>query len=1188
MQRVLRDRYLRSFFLFITILALSRTTLGTTVVVQTDDEMITQARAIVMGKVLSVASAFDDQHEHIYTYTTLKVSDVLKGEITSRRIVIKEAGGLVGTTGSLVFGTPQFVPGERVIVYLDTWADGSLRVHQMFLGKFTISDDPVTGERIATRGGPDSGTSILPASDQSRGAITDRMEVSAYLRMVRDRLDANLIQAREFETKYYTGVPLLKEPAEYQAKSSRGEIQPQYHLWIPPIRWFEPDTGQQVLFYTNPDSAPTPTTVNDVAAAMTAWSSVANCSLRVGSGGNTGGCGLFTLDGQNTVSFNNCDGYFGPGSSGILAVASIANYTTSTTKVVGGVTFYKALEGNISFNPFSSSFFGDHCNVQEITTHEMGHSLGLHHSWDPSFGGSASASDLAATMYYIAHFDGRCASLRTDDVNGITAIYPASGGGGGPLSITSTSPLAAGTVNSAYSQSLAATGGTLPYTWSLATGSGPLPTGLTISSGGVISGTPTATGTFNFTVQVRDSAATPQTATKALSITINSAGTAFNSQFVTQTVPTTVQPGASFNATIVWTNTGTQTWDGSAGFRLGSQNPANNTTWGGNAVNLPGFVIAPGSQLNLTFTAFAPTTPGTYNFQWQTVQNNAFFGQPSANVVITVGSPSTDNAGFVSQSVSTSMTAGQSSAVSITMQNTGNTTWTAGTYFLGSQNPQDNTTWGLNRVSLASSVAPGSNAVFSFTVTAPAAGTYNFQWQMFKNGSGFFGAMSTNVVITVQSGGGGSGPYNAAFSSQSVPSTMNPGQSYSVSVTFTNTGTTAWSAGTGFKFVSQNPANNTTWGLNQIALNKFVNIGSSYTFLFGVTAPLTPGSYNFQWQMWKDGVGFFGAPSTNVVVQVGGAPAIDDATFVSQTVPSTMTVGQLSSVSVTMHNAGTTTWSAGSGYHLGSQNPQDNITWGLNRVNLPGSVAPGGNVTFTFNVTAPNSAATYNFQWKMQKDGAGFFGSASTNVAVSVTSGAPPPTDDASFVSQTVATSMNTGEIAPVSVTMHNSGNTTWTAGTFSLAPVGPNSTAWGVSLVNLPASVAPNTNVMFSFNVTAPSTGGTYAFQWRMQKSGSGLFGLASTSVSVNVSGGVSPLVLTTTSLPYGQANQAYSAQCTATGGTLPYTWSMTGAPPGLTIDGNGLIRGTPTLSGTFYINVTVRDTSGQSQTKQFKTFFR
>src|SRR5207302_31446 len=86
-------------------------------------------------------------------------------------------------------------------------------------------------------------------------------------------------------------------------------------------------------------------------------------------------------------------------------------------------------------------------------------------------------------------------------------------------SITTTSPLAAGTANAAYSQTLAATGGSGSYTWSITFGT--LPAGLTLSSGGVISGTPTAVGTSNFTVLVTDSVS--QTASKPFALTINSA-----------------------------------------------------------------------------------------------------------------------------------------------------------------------------------------------------------------------------------------------------------------------------------------------------------------------------------------------------------------------------------------------------------------------------------------------------------------------------------------------------------------------------------------------------------------------------------------------------------------------------------------------------------------------------------------
>ena len=86
-----------------------------------------------------------------------------------------------------------------------------------------------------------------------------------------------------------------------------------------------------------------------------------------------------------------------------------------------------------------------------------------------------------------------------------------------PPFITTTTPLPGGTVGLAYSQSLQATGGTGTLAWSLSVGS--LPANLTLSSDGVISGTPTNTGTSNFTVKVTD--ALSQSDTQPLSITIS-------------------------------------------------------------------------------------------------------------------------------------------------------------------------------------------------------------------------------------------------------------------------------------------------------------------------------------------------------------------------------------------------------------------------------------------------------------------------------------------------------------------------------------------------------------------------------------------------------------------------------------------------------------------------------------------
>jgi uncharacterized membrane protein len=1174
----------KALILFVAVMCCAHATLATTVIIPADDDMIIGARAIVRGKVLSVASAYDSQQDRVFTYITVKVQEVLKGNITERRIVIKELGGQAGDRALLIFGSPRFTPGEETLLYLDTWPDGSLQTHQMFLGKFNIVRDPETGKKMVVRSSPDEETQILqwqPHGGHTHGPSTEKMGLSAYLRMVRERLAANWERSVKFEEQYYSGVPVLSEPSEYDGIARRGGLEAQFTL-LGNFRFFQPDSGQPVPLIVGtapPESATVPVITldpNDMAAAGGAWSNVSGSALQVSYTGTfsaacytTGSPGIF-------VVWNNCDGKNTPtsGCASTLAWGGIAS-TGFQTRTIGGVTFRQTVTGFVSFNPWAACNFTNPCNVREIATHEIGHALGLNHSQDSS-----------ATMAAFAHFDGRCASIRADDQDGIRFIYPGTGGGGA-LSIT-TSSLASGTVGTAYSQTLVASGGTTPYVWSLAAGSGGLPAGLTLNSNGTISGTPSTAGTFNFTVQVNDSA--QGTAQKALSITINPSGGGYNSQFVSQNTPTSLSPGQQFTVNFSWTNNGSQTWSGSGGFHLRSQNPAGNTTWGTSQIDFTGSLL-PGQTMNSNITFIAPTTPGTYNFQWQTYQDGVgYFGQASTNVSIQVGASATDNAAFVTQSVPSSMTAGQSYAVSVTMQNTGTTTWAAGSYQLGSQNPQDNTTWGLNRVSLAGSVAPGASATFTFNVTAPAtAGTYNFQWRM-VNGATFFGAASTNVAVSVTSGGGGGGgPYNAAFVSQVVPSSMTPGQIVSVSVTMRNTGTQSWSSISGITLRSQNPAGNTTWGVSSITLTKFVASGSQFTFTFTVTAPATPGTYNFQWQLYRSSA-YFGQASTNLPIQVGtSGGGTDNASFVTQSVSSSMTAGQSYSVSVTMQNTGTTTWAAGS-YQLGSQNPQDNTTWGLNRVSLAGSVAPGASATFTFNVTAPATAGTYNFQWRMV-NGTVFFGAASTNVAVSVTSGGGGGgTDNASFVTQSVSSSMTAGQSYAVSVTMQNTGTTTWTAGTYRLGSQNPqDNLTWGLNRVNLASSVAPGASATFTFNVTAPATAGTYNFQWRMVN-GATFFGAASTNIGVNVtsSGAAPPPSITTTSLPNGVRNSPYSAQVQASGGTLPLVWSLTGAPSGLTINSTGRIAGTPTVSGIFNMTVTVRDASNRTASRTFKVFIQ
>jgi RHS repeat-associated protein len=112
--------------------------------------------------------------------------------------------------------------------------------------------------------------------------------------------------------------------------------------------------------------------------------------------------------------------------------------------------------------------------------------------------------------------------------------------------------------------------------------------------------------------------------------------------------------------------------------------------------------------------------------------------------------------------------------------------------------------------------------------------------------------------------------------------------------------------------------------------------------------------------------------------------AVNDATLVSQSVPSAVYKAASFAVSQTWHNAGTNTWAPATNHHLGSQNPQDNNVWGAGRWNLPSTVSPGANVTVAATLTAPGTAGTYNYQTRMVQDGVEWFGASSTNVAINV------------------------------------------------------------------------------------------------------------------------------------------------------------------------------------------------------------
>ena len=106
----------------------------------------------------------------------------------------------------------------------------------------------------------------------------------------------------------------------------------------------------------------------------------------------------------------------------------------------------------------------------------------------------------------------------------------------------------------------------------------------------------------------------------------------------------------------------------------------------------------------------------------------------------------------------------------------------------------------------------------------------------------------------------------------------------------------------------------------------------------------------------------------------------NSATCTDINIPTTVRVGQGFNATVTMTNTGTKAWTKdNTPNRLGSQGPQDNMTWGLSRVDMNTSyVQPGQSANFNISAVAPSRAGTYNFNWRMVEEWQEWYGQTCT------------------------------------------------------------------------------------------------------------------------------------------------------------------------------------------------------------------
>lgn len=217
--------------------------------------------------------------------------------------------------------------------------------------------------------------------------------------------------------------------------------------------------------------------------------------------------GLVVSSGAEILAFTASSGAIVAQQTGAVSISAIPS-SLSATWTIG--------DGNPSSQQFTASCVGGSC--ADIAASESTGWCAVAESPASTFTVSfdPSGSGLTEGTYQCP------VSLTAGEAANSPLVVPVtltvSAASGSDPTITTTT-LANGTTGTAYSVALAATGGILPYSWSVPTGT--LPAGVTLSTAGVLAGTPTESGTFNFTARVTDSTGTPKTDDQALTLVIN-------------------------------------------------------------------------------------------------------------------------------------------------------------------------------------------------------------------------------------------------------------------------------------------------------------------------------------------------------------------------------------------------------------------------------------------------------------------------------------------------------------------------------------------------------------------------------------------------------------------------------------------------------------------------------------------
>jgi hypothetical protein len=383
--------------------------LATTFVRMGERALVDASIGAVRGRVKRVVAAADPATGSISTYVFIRSSAHLFGQFPGGTIVLREPGGSAAGREQRVFGSPEYRVGESVLVFLSRSADGALHTTGLSLGKFTLDE-----RGGATRAVRHFGSEVALLDPQTGALETSAADESVELPTLLTRIHSALA-----ERSATPATPVLRRPPELRRLAAIAA--PAFAIFNPAVRWFQADAGTPIEYLVDTTGDATLGVAASraaVDAGMSIWTGVSTASIVLEDAGDTEPIQVAGCPVENRIIFNDPLAEIDPPvrCQGTLAVTLVC--PGEATETVNGQLFYEILSTKVTFNDgFGACPFWNACNLGEVATHELGHTVGLAHS------------DVAnATMAAKAHLDGRCASIAPDDANALAFVYPVSPG----------------------------------------------------------------------------------------------------------------------------------------------------------------------------------------------------------------------------------------------------------------------------------------------------------------------------------------------------------------------------------------------------------------------------------------------------------------------------------------------------------------------------------------------------------------------------------------------------------------------------------------------------------------------------------------------------------------------------------------------------------------------------------------